>query len=325
MSARAGPDRRRLGPPPREEEESTSVGLSPFSNRRGKAADPRPSQPSQGPAEKFGILQPQEVILGLFGEYVGLDERAWSGGLVQLLGELGFSAAASRVALNRVIARGLLAPVKEGRFVFYTITPRLKVVCDEGRHQMYSETADVAWNRRWTLVWYAIPEEQRLQRARLGRWLNLRGFGALQDGTWIAAGDCDAEVLALAERLGLRQHVIVFNGELGRGLEPVELVARGWRIADLTRMYDAFVAEFAPLAAAGRAARLPPAQAFMTRTRLIEMFRQTIIQDPRLPDEVLGIAWNRRQTIELFQALQDILLPAATQHFRDVAVTGAQD
>lgn len=300
------------------------MGLTPFSNRSGKAAGaPRPALPSQGPAEKFGTLQPQEVILGLFGEYVGLEDRAWSGGLVQLLGELGFSAAASRVALNRVIARGLLAPVKEGRFVFYTITPRLKVVKDEGRHQMYSETADVVWNRRWTLVWYAIPEEQRLQRARLGRWLNLRGFGALQDGTWIAAGDCDAEVLALAERLGLRQHVIVFNGELGRGLEPLELVSRGWRIGDLTRMYEAFVAEFAPLAASGRAGRLPPAEAFATRTRLIEMFRQTIVQDPRIPDEVLGIDWKRRETIELFQSLHAILLPGAAQHFRSTAVTGA--
>ena len=164
------------------------MALSPFGTKARVASRPIPTA-TQGPLEKFGVLQPQEVILGLFGEYVSGDERAWSGGLVQLLGDLGFSSAASRVALNRVIARGLLAPVKEGRFVFYVITPRLRLVHEEGRKQTFSPVADVAWTGEWTMVWYTIPEQHRVQRARLGRWLNLRGFGALQDSTWIAPGN----------------------------------------------------------------------------------------------------------------------------------------
>ena len=60
--------------------------------------------------KKLRVLQPQEVILGLFGEYVKPGEKVWSGGLVRLLEDLNFSPAASRIALSRVVARRLLIP-----------------------------------------------------------------------------------------------------------------------------------------------------------------------------------------------------------------------
>ena len=150
------------------------AALSPFGSKADRKTVARVVPASQGPAKKFGNLQPQEVILGLFGEYVGLDELAWSGGLVQLLGDLGFSGGASRVALNRVIRRGLLAPVRRARFVFYRITPRLKLVHDEGRRQTFSAAIDPPWSAHWTLTWYAVPEERRLQQASDAFFLMLR-------------------------------------------------------------------------------------------------------------------------------------------------------
>ncbi len=297
------------------------MALSPFGTRERAAPRPSPAA-TQGPLEKFGVLQPQEVILGLFGEYVNGVERAWSGGLVQLLGDLGFSSAASRVALNRVIARGLLAPVKEGRFVFYAITPRLKLVHEEGRKQTFSPIADVKWTGEWTMVWYTIPEQHRVQRARLGRWLNLRGFGALQDSTWIAPGNHQQEIVALAERLKLRDHVVVFSGRLAEESDVRQIVARGWNVKDLRSMYDIFVKEFAPYLKPGKISGISSRDSFIVRTRLIEMFRTTVSQDPQLSDEVLGVKWKRREAIELFQALQSTLQPSATDYFRGHAITG---
>jgi phenylacetic acid degradation operon negative regulatory protein len=297
------------------------MALSPFGTKARVASRPIPTA-TQGPLEKFGVLQPQEVILGLFGEYVSGDERAWSGGLVQLLGDLGFSSAASRVALNRVIARGLLAPVKEGRFVFYVITPRLRLVHEEGRKQTFSPVADVAWTGEWTMVWYTIPEQHRVQRARLGRWLNLRGFGALQDSTWIAPGNHQREIVELSERLKLRDHVVVFGGTLAEDSDVRQIVARGWNVKDLKAMYEIFVKEFSPYLKPGKSSAITPRDSFIVRTRLIEMFRTTVSQDPQLSDDVLAVKWRRREAIELFQTLQLALQPAATEYFRGHAITG---
>jgi phenylacetic acid degradation operon negative regulatory protein len=301
----------------------TTDALSPFAPRIGGKIVRRAIPASQGPAEKFGNLQPQEVILGLFGEYVGLDEQAWSGGLVQLLGDLGFSGGASRVAFNRVIRRGLLAPVKQARFVFYKITPRLKIVHDEGRRQTFSAFADPPWTGEWTLTWYAVPERHRLQRARLGRWLNLRGYGALQDGTWISTGNCEKEVRDLATRLGISKHVIVFVGRLeGDRTSLNMLLDHAWHIGDLKRIYDKFVKAFGPYIKDKSFENLSERECFIIRTRLIEMFRYISTQDPRIPDEILGIDWRRREAIEIFHQLHVALRDKAAAYFRGQAVTG---
>lgn len=282
----------------------------------------RATPASKSRAEKFGSLQPQEVIFGLFGEYVGLEELAWSGGLVQLLGDLGFSSGASRVALNRVIRRGLLAPLKRARFVFYKITPRLKLVHDEGRRQTFSASATLPWSGEWTLTWYAVPEQHRLQRARLGRWLNLRGFGALQDGTWIAAGNCEQEVRDLSSRLGIGKHVIVFVGHLADDASLKMLLSHAWHVDDLRRMYEKFVKTFEPYVKSRALNGLTDRESFVMRTRLIEMFRNTTTQDPRIPDKILGVKWDRREAIEIFQHLHVALQEKAAVYFRSNAVTG---
>jgi phenylacetic acid degradation operon negative regulatory protein len=301
----------------------TTAALSPFGSKSDGKVVKRAVPAGQGPAEKFGTLQPQEVILGLFGEYVGLDEQAWSGGLVQLLGDLGFSGGASRVALNRVIKRGLLAPVKRARFVFYQITPRLKVVHDEGRRQTFSAMTDPPWSGEWTLIWYAVPEERRLQRARLGRWLNLRGCGALQDGTWISTGNCEREVRDLADRLGISKHVVIFVGRFeGEGANLSALLEHAWHIDDLKRMYDKFTKTFGPYVKKKSLNSLTERECFVIRTRLIEMFRATTTQDPRIPDKVLEIGWRRREAIVIFQELHVALREKATAYFRSHAVTG---
>lgn len=268
-------------------------------------------------------LQPQEVILGLFGEYVKPNELAWSGGLVTLLGDLGFLATAARVAMNRVIARDLLKPVKEGRFVHYEITPRLQVILDEGRRRTFPTTADLEWTGLWTLVWYAIPESQRLQRARFGRWLGLRGFGSLQDGTWISPGNSRDDVSALADRLGLTAHVAIFVGDVGKRTDIDLLVNQAWKIDDLRQRFDTFLADFKHYRDPQAISALSDRNAFVLRTKMIEMFRVMRVMDPNIPDDVLGVAWRRREAIETFLALQSQLFPAANRYFRDRAMSGA--
>ncbi|MGH7918706.1 MAG: PaaX family transcriptional regulator C-terminal domain-containing protein, partial [Candidatus Dormibacteraceae bacterium] len=52
---------------------------------------------------------PQRLTLDVLGMYVReRGAQLWAGGLVQLLGDLGFSVGAARVAVQRLCARGLL-------------------------------------------------------------------------------------------------------------------------------------------------------------------------------------------------------------------------
>lgn len=257
-------------------------------------------------------LQPQEVVLGLLGEYVQPEESVWSGGLVRLLGDLGFSPAASRIALNRVVGRGLLQTSRSGRFVFYRISPRLEGVHSEARRRLFADFTNAPWNADWTLVWYVIPEERRLERARFGRWLTFRGFGALQDGTRIAPGDRVEDVLSLIEQMKLEPFVKVFVGRLGTPASLRSLIAQVWNLDDLKQRYAILAEEFRRHR---HASGLKPREAFVVRTRAIEMFRQTVSRDPQLPDSVVGMNWQRADAIQGFHALRDSLAPGARDYF----------
>jgi phenylacetic acid degradation operon negative regulatory protein len=266
--------------------------------------------------EKLRVLQPQEVILGLFGEYVKPREKVWSGGLVNLLQDLNFSPAAARVALSRVVARRLFTRSKYGKFVYYTISPRLELVHREGRQQTFSIVADPKWHGNWTVVWYSIPERMRFKRARLSRWLSFRGFASLQDGTWITPGDRELDVASLSRALGLDNHIITFVARLGKSRTPASLVRQIWNLDALQLAYDALAREFAPYARKSSQNRISDRDAFIVRTRAIEMFRRTTSQDPRLPDSLLGMRWKRRDVIGSFNLLYHKLAPAAERYFR---------
>lgn len=290
-----------------------------LANNQGRSLFLLPTAPA-----KATLLQPQEVILGMFGEYVERRERVWSGGIVSLLGDLGFSTGAARVALNRVVARGLLKPVRRGKYVYYSITPRLAAVHHEGRRQTFALTHDIKWDGDWTLVWYSIPEAQRVQRGRLSRWLNFQGFGSLQDGTWLASGNREGDVAKLARNLNLEKSIIILVGRLGDSIPIESVIARVWNVDQLSKMYNVFIREFSPYGTATALKKLNPAEAFSVRTRAIELFRKTTAQDPKLPDSAMDVEWRRSNAIKLFDAVQRDLYPIAYAHFRDSAGPGSE-
>ena len=84
-------------------------------------------------------LQPQDLVITLLGTYVRPFGRAvWSGGLVMLLREFGFSDGAARAALTRLVRRDLIARVRSGRLVHYRLTPRCERLLIEGDGRIFT-------------------------------------------------------------------------------------------------------------------------------------------------------------------------------------------
>ena len=78
--------------------------------------------------------RPQDLVMTFLGAYVLPHDRlVWSGGLVTLLGEFGFSMGAARIALARMVRRGLLDRLKDGRLVSYRPTPQHRRAAGGGR------------------------------------------------------------------------------------------------------------------------------------------------------------------------------------------------
>lgn len=257
-------------------------------------------------------LQPQDLVVTMLGTYVRPFARTvWSGGLVALLAEFGFSEGAARAALTRLVRRELIARVRSGRLVHYQLTPRCERLLIEGDGRIFTLGRLPADAGPWTVVWHQIPEDRRLERSRLGRRLRFLGFGSIQDSVWVAPHDHSAEVTELLGELGVADYATVFVASAREGPGWPALVARGWDLSGLGERYEAFGSEFSRHVSVSLGDR----DAFMVRTRLTHAFRAFAQLDPELPDELSALSGARTRAAEIFDALYTGLAAPSQRHF----------
>lgn len=258
--------------------------------------------------------QPQDLVMTFLGAYVIPHDRlVWSGGLVTLLGEFGFSTSAARVALARMVRRGSLDRSKDGRLVSYRPTPRTVALLEEGDRRIFSLGREPHRAELWTVLWHAIPEQRRLERARLARRLRFLGFGSVHDGMWISPHDREREVVSLIDALQVGGYTGVMLGRPATSLDFRALASRAWDLDALDGRYRAFIDAFP-----SRVGRSDDREAFLLRTRLVHVFRRFPALDPELPDELMHAPRHRAKAVALFHRLYATLAPAAQRHFNEV-------
>jgi phenylacetic acid degradation operon negative regulatory protein len=263
--------------------------------------------------------QPQDLVMTFLGAYATPRDRPiWSGGLVTLLGDFGFSTGASRVALSRMVARGSLSRVRHGRLVSYRPTSRTVALLEEGDRRIFSLGREPHRAELWTALWHAIPEERRLERARLARRLRFLGFGSVQDGMWISPHDRESEVVSLIASLDVARYAGVMVGRPAEGLDFRALASRAWDLDALDSRYRAFIDEFSSPRSSGDT---DEQEAFHLRTRLVHLFRGFPALDPELPDDLIHAPAHRADAVALFHELYASLAPPAQRHFDAVTST----
>jgi phenylacetic acid degradation operon negative regulatory protein len=259
-------------------------------------------------------LQPQDLVVTMLGTYVRPFARTvWSGGLVTLLAEFGFSDGAARAALTRLVRRDLIARVRSGRLVHYRLTPRCERLLVEGDGRIFTLGRLPADLGPWTVLWHQIPEDRRLERTRLGRRLRFLGFGSVQDSVWLSPHDHSSEVAELLGDLDVAGWATVFVSSPRAGPGLPALVARAWDLNGLGERYQAFHSEFSRYL--GPEASLADREAFVIRTRMTHVFRAFAQLDPELPDELAPLSEPRRRAAEVFESLYGALAPASQRHF----------
>ena len=265
--------------------------------------------------------QPQELVVTVLGAYLTDRHRTvWSGGLVRLLCEMGFSTAAARVALARMVGRELLTRERDGRLVHYRMTARCVALLEEGDRRIFSLGQPARRrNEPWTVLWHAIPDECRLERGRLARRLRFLGFGSVQDGTWIAARDRQREVAAVLHDLGVAGYAGLMVGKPSTSLDFAAFAVRTWDLDGLAERYGAFVDEFGSHADSSGGPGLDEGAAFLLRTRLVHTFREFPALDPELPAEVIAPPAHRGEALRIFRRLFGTLQAPAQRHFDAVA------
>src|ERR1700710_649612 len=91
------------------------------------------------PTRSHGTMRSQDLTITILGSHMRrAGGRVWSGGMVTLIGEFGFSIEAVRAALSRLVTRGTLERHRDGRMINYALTPRAQELLAEGDRRIFS-------------------------------------------------------------------------------------------------------------------------------------------------------------------------------------------
>jgi phenylacetic acid degradation operon negative regulatory protein len=264
--------------------------------------------------------RPPRLLLTLLGDYWWQrTEPLPSAVIVALLAEFGVSDSAARAALSRLTRNGLLVTSRAGRRTFVQLSPRAADVLDDGARRIFSFGASGApWDGMWSLVAFSIPEHNRAARDDLRKALRWLGFAPLYDGLWVAPRDHVTEVMARLKELGISTATAFRATAVPSGVAASEIPGRAWDLAGLHRRYEEFIAFAGLLRDQTAAGEIPPMDALVARTRVMNEWRAFPAMDPDLPEELLPSAWPRPAARELFIACYDLLGPLAARRVKQI-------
>jgi phenylacetic acid degradation operon negative regulatory protein len=261
--------------------------------------------------------RPPRLLLTLLGDYWWQrTEPLPTAAIVALLTDFGVSDSAARAALSRLTRNGLLFTSKSGRRTFSRLSSRAAAVLDDGARRIFSfGAASQPWDGMWSLVAFSIPEDNRAARDALRKQLRWLGFAPLYDGLWVSPRDHAAEVIGYLKELDITTATAFRAASV-----PAEcdIPARAWDLAGLCSQYERFIAFARRLREETTAGQVPPMDALIARTRVMDEWRAFPGLDPDLPEELLPSAWPRAEARELFIGCYDLLGPLAARRIRQI-------
>ncbi|NGO11513.1 PaaX family transcriptional regulator [Streptomyces sp. HC44] len=275
-----------------------------------------PESPDSPDSPDTPQLRPQSLVLAFFGNHV-LDEGdlcVYSGSIIDVLARVGTGEQAVRSTLTRMVNRGLLRRQREGRKMFFGLTPQAVRILEDGGQRIWRDGAvNEDWDGTWTLLGFSFPESWQRQRHDLRSQLTWSGFGALYSGLWIAPGRVD--VHGIVSELGLASHVKVFHARADEFTDVGLMIRESWDLESVASRYSAFDKRWS--AGDGVASADPIA----TRLRLVAEWLRIIRTDPRLPVQHLPAEWPARQAQETFRRIARETAESAGRMARELLET----
>ncbi|GIG39242.1 PaaX family transcriptional regulator [Cellulomonas phragmiteti] len=249
--------------------------------------------------------RPEQLLLAFMGELMvtGGTGPLPASVLIAVLGDLEVGEAATRAALTRMAARGLLTPVRVGRTVTYGLTPESERVLQEARGRVFDRDPFAPRGPGWTLVSFSVPEKRRDLRHRVRAQLAWAGFGLLRDGLWIAPGEVDvAQALGgvTDRRDDDELELLAFRAHEVPGFSAARSVRTAWRLEGMRERHEQFQQRWS-----GRESEV--ASALRDVTALVADWLDLLRAVPRLPAEHLAPDWPAAASVATFHRLHAVL------------------
>lgn len=185
---------------------------------------------------------------------------------------------------------------KEGLIEFKTYYHRpVPVISSKGKLEIKTHLPFKkldAWDNKWRLVLFDLPQRERNYRLLLVDTLCELGFASLSRGAYVSPHSLLKPIDRLANHWGIRQHVQLV---LAEKIDDDKIFNR-WDLKKINLAYQNFEKKVARIS---RHARLWPIQAKELEQEFVEIFSL----DPHLPTEFLPKDWAGKDAYNSFKEI----------------------
>jgi phenylacetic acid degradation operon negative regulatory protein len=268
---------------------------------------------------------PQGIAVTLIADYT-LRNNAWlpATALLTLLGDFGVTHAAARMAISRLVRRGVLDSRRQGRYSSYQLTAQAADELSVGGIGIADFAVEPdSWDGFWTFVTFSMPKEETTLRSALRVRLRWNGYAPLYDGVWVSPQPlttrerADLAAVASGAITVVRAQHLPLDTETDRS--PVE----AWDIDAIAEHYEAFIRQWSAVLPGITDGSITGAEAVRARTEVMDTYRRFPTIDPQLPAKLMPTGWPRGHAREMFVAVYDGLAGLAQEHVRAVAAGAA--
>ena len=223
---------------------------------------------------------------------------------------------AVRVALSRITADGWLRNRRLGKKSFYGLTAQGERRMAEAASRIY-KLDNPAWNGKWLIVTYTIPEKRKVVRDKIRRELSWTGFGQLASSVWISPRDLRPQLIEIAERYDIAPHLDFFTAQYHGPAENQRLIDKCWNLDAIQQGYAAFIEVYR-----SKLDRqfLSDEICFCEEIQLIHEYRKFLFSDPGLPDGLLPDTWLGHEAVHIMREYYQHVAPGAHRFFESVFV-----
>lgn len=147
-------------------------------------------------------------------------------------------------------ARGALAKLKNLKWAekFRNSESEIYYRISEKGENYFDETLNILknkgkWDKKWHLVMFDIPENQRAVRDRLRRQLNNWGLGILQASVWISPMDISEPIEKIRKKLDLSFSQLKYFAVSANPHFNDQVISKAWNLPEVNEALEKFIKE----------------------------------------------------------------------------------
>jgi phenylacetic acid degradation operon negative regulatory protein len=198
---------------------------------------------------------------------------------------------------HRLCKKGFIHQFKQKNNIFFNIMPDKRYDVLGNFTALKMDKAKQAWDGKWRLIIYDIPEKKRTQREFLRSLLQLLGFGKIQYSCWVSAYDYSKLIYDACKKRGIEQCICLYEGKFFAGKNIDELVESAWNLEETKANYETVSESCAALAEDVSRNRRPLKEIYKDYVQVYNLFKETAANDPFLPQQFL-LDWPYKKAEE---------------------------